>query len=80
MHDAMWVMDEFALHKGHRYVTVIMDAERSRVLWVGEGDSREAIRPFFEWRGEEGRAHIEAVAVNMNTALPTDPETQPTSS
>ncbi|WP_235655980.1 helix-turn-helix domain-containing protein [Aeromonas caviae] len=29
------VMDEFALHKGHRYATVIMDAERTRVLWVG---------------------------------------------
>ncbi len=41
------VMDEFALHKGHRYATVIMDAERTRVLWVGEGNSREAIRPFF---------------------------------
>ena len=24
------VMDEFALHKGHRYATVIMDAERTR--------------------------------------------------
>ena len=29
------VMDEFALHKGHRYATVIMDAERTCVLWVG---------------------------------------------
>lgn len=46
------VMDEFALHKGHRYATVIMDAERTRVLWVGHGNSREAIRPFFELLGE----------------------------
>ena len=46
------VMDEFALHKGHRYATVIMDAERTRVLWVGKGNSREAIRPFFEQLGE----------------------------
>ncbi|WP_369089145.1 helix-turn-helix domain-containing protein, partial [Streptococcus pneumoniae] len=28
------VMDEFALHKGHRYATVIMDAERTRVQRV----------------------------------------------
>ena len=34
------VMDEFALHKGHRYATVIMDAEQTRVLWVGHGNSR----------------------------------------
>ena len=49
------VMDEFALFKGHRYATVVMDAERTQVLWVGEGRSREAIRPFFEWMGKHCR-------------------------
>src|SRR5690606_36638630 len=46
------VLDDFAVHKGHRYATVIMDAERTRVLWVGEVNSRAAIRPFFELMGE----------------------------
>ncbi len=62
------VMDEFALHKGHRYATVIMDAERTRVLWVGHGNSRESIRPFFELLGERCQ-QIEAVAMDMNTAF-----------
>ena len=62
------VMDEFALHKGHRYATVIMDAERTRVLWVGHGNSRAAIRPFFEQLGERCQ-QIEAVAMDMNTAF-----------
>lgn len=62
------VMDEFALFKGHRYATVVLDAETRRVLWVGEGRSREAIRPFFEWLGPERCARIEAVAMDMNTA------------
>ncbi len=62
------VMDEFALHKGHRYATVIMDAEQTRVLWVGHGNSREAIRPFFELLGERCQ-QIEAVAMDMNTAF-----------
>ncbi len=62
------VMDEFALHKGHRYATVIMDAERTRVLWVGHGNSREAIRPFFELIGERCQ-QIEAVAMDMNSAF-----------
>lgn len=63
------VMDEFALHKGHRCATVVMDTERMRVLWVGEGNSREAIRPFFQLLGEGGRPHIKAVAMDSNTAF-----------
>ncbi len=45
-----------------------MDAERARVLWVGHGNSREAIRPFFELLGERCQ-QIEAVAMDMNTAF-----------
>lgn len=63
------VMDEFALHKGHRYATVVLDPEQMRVLWVGEGNSREAIRPFFELLGTAGCRQIEAVAMDMNTAM-----------
>ncbi|KWK88628.1 hypothetical protein WM17_03170 [Burkholderia ubonensis] len=63
------VMDEFALYKGHRYATVVMDADTRRVLWVGEGRSREAIRPFFDWLGAERCKRIEAVAMDMNTAF-----------
>lgn len=63
------VMDEFALHKGHRYATVVMDAQRMRVIWVGEGNSREAIRPFFELLGKQACRQIEAVAMDMNTAF-----------
>lgn len=63
------VMDEFALFKGHRYVSVVLDADARRVLWIGEGRSRAAVRPFFEELGPEGCAQIEAVAVDMNTAF-----------
>lgn len=63
------VMDEFALFKGHRYATVVLDADTRRVLWVGEGRSREAIRVFFEWLGPERCGRIEAVAMDMNTAF-----------
>lgn len=63
------VMDEFALFKGHRYATVVLDADTRRVLWVGEGRSREALRPFFEWLGTARCAEIKAVAMDMNTAF-----------
>lgn len=63
------VMDEFALFKGHRYASVVLDADTRRVLWIGEGRSRAAVRPFFEELGPEGCARIEAVAMDMNTAF-----------
>jgi len=62
------MMDEFALHKGHRYATVVACADTQQVVWVGEGRSREAIRPFFEWLGD-ARQQIEAVAMDMNSAF-----------
>lgn len=63
------VMDEFALYKGHRYASVVLDADTRRVLWIGEGRSRAAVRPFFESLGRAGCARIEAVAMDMNSAF-----------
>jgi len=63
------VMDEFALYKGHRYASVVLDADTRRVLWIGEGRSRLAVRPFFDSLGRAGCARIEAVAMDMNTAF-----------
>lgn len=61
-------MDEFALHKGHRYATVVIDPVRRQVLWVGEGRSRETARTFFEQLPEGVCERIEAVAIDMTTA------------
>ena len=63
------IMDEFALFKGHRYASVILDADTRRVLYVAEGRSRAAVRPFFESLGPQGCERIEAVAMDMNSAF-----------
>jgi transposase len=62
------VMDEFAIQKGHRYATVVVEAESKRVLWVGRGRGREDVRPFFELLGEGGCRRLKAVAMDMNGA------------
>jgi len=62
------VMDEFALHKGHRYASVIADADTKQVLWIGEGRTRESIRPFFKQLGKHCE-QIEAVAMDQNSAF-----------
>lgn len=62
------LLDEFAIQKGHRYATVAVEPRRKKVLWVGRGRSREAVRPFFELLGEQGCRRIRAAGIDMNAA------------
>jgi len=59
-------LDEFAIQKGHRYATVIVEPTRKRVLWVGRGRGREDIRPFFELLGAERCRRLRAAVMDMS--------------
>lgn len=61
-------MDEFALHKGHRYATVVVEPYRKEVLWVGPGRSRESIRPFFQSLDPERCRLIKEVAMDTKAS------------
>ena len=58
-------IDDFALHRGHRYATTIVDAETRRVLWVSPQRDQEALNAFFAALGPDGCAQIEAVVMDM---------------
>ena len=59
-------MDEFAIQKGHRYATVVVEPTRKRVLWIGRGRGRADVRPFFELLGPERCARLKAAVMDMN--------------
>ena len=62
-------IDEFSLHKGHRYATVVMDVENRQVLWICKGKTRKAIQPFFELLRQKGCINnIRSISCDMNAA------------
>jgi len=61
-------IDEFNYRKRHRYLTVVVDQDRCRVVWAGEGRSAEALAPFFELLGMEGCLAIETVTIDLCAA------------
>lgn len=59
-------IDEIALRKGQNgYMTVVLDYETGRVVWMGEGRNMETLDAFFAEMAEEQKEAIEAVALDM---------------
>lgn len=60
-------IDEIAVGKGHRYLTVVLDLESGAVVFVGDGKGADALEPFWRRLRPSG-ARIEAVAIDMSQA------------
>lgn len=58
-------VDEIAVKKRHRYLTVIINWETGTVLYVGKGRRVETVKDFFTSLTEEQRSAIRAVAMDM---------------
>jgi len=64
-HPRLLAVDEISLKKRHRYLTLIINWEVGRVLWVGEGRKYETLKEFFDSLSEEQRKSIQAIAMDM---------------
>ena len=60
-------IDEIAVAKGHRYMTVVMDLDSGAVVFVGDGKGADALKPFWKRLRPSG-AKITAVAMDMSAA------------
>lgn len=58
-------VDEVAVHKGHTYLTTVLDLETGRMVWLGKDRTKACLAGFFAELTAAQRASIEAVATDM---------------
>lgn len=58
-------VDEISSHKGHQYFTVVLNLEKTKVVWVGRGRKEETLDKFFKELGPERCKKLEAIATDM---------------
>lgn len=58
-------IDEVSYKSGHKYITVVLDLERTRVVWAGKGRGKETLDKFFTEIGEKQAQEIIALATDM---------------
>jgi transposase len=60
-------IDEISVGKGHRYLTVVLDLDSGRVVFVGEGKGVDSLDIFWK-KLRAAHAHVVAVATDMSPA------------
>ncbi|RLC78134.1 MAG: ISL3 family transposase, partial [Chloroflexi bacterium] len=58
-------IDEISYKKHHKYLTLVLDLERTRVVWVGKGRGKTTLDAFFDEIGEEVAHTIVSIAIDM---------------
>ena len=58
-------IDEIAVRRGHNYMTVVLDYDTGRVVWMGQGRQKITLDEFFRKMPPTVRNCIQAVALDM---------------
>jgi len=62
-------IDEISYRKHHKYLTVVADHASGKVVWGGPGKSGDALDPFLDALGPEGRDRVQLVSMDMSQAF-----------
>lgn len=61
-------IDEISIGKHHKYLTVVLDLDSGRVLFVGDGKGADALKPFWRRVKRCKQCKIRTVAIDMSPA------------
>lgn len=62
-------VDEVSYRKGHRYLTIVASHDRDgAVVWAQEGKKSETLKAFYDELGDERKAGLEAISLDMGGA------------
>ena len=59
-------VDEISYRKHHNYLTVVVDHDRDRVIWVGVGKGGDTLAEFFHELGPERAGRLELASIDMS--------------
>lgn len=57
-------IDELSYRKGHKYVTVVIDHDSGRLVWMAPGRDRATVHAFFDALGEERSQRLKLVSAD----------------
>ena len=58
-------IDEVSRRKGQRYLTLVYDLHRRRLVWIGEDRDTTTMEKFFQWLGPRRGRSIQVVCCDM---------------
>jgi transposase len=61
-------IDEFLIAHGHRYCTIVIDADTGELLYLERGKGKQQASHFFKWVGDAFMAGVKAVSMDMNAS------------
>ena len=60
-------IDEFKLHDGHKYATIVISMVSGHVLYLAKGKKKQVVYDFIDFVGEEWMDNVEVVCCDMNS-------------